>query len=219
METQTKDTIVTFILDESGSMDPVREKTISGFNEYVSTLKSDGTPILLRLMTFNSGGARVIYRFEDVSSIRDLTRTDYRPDHQTPLYDAIARGIFDTDAYLQQTGRQVDVIFTIMTDGLENKSRVYDRSQVFELISKREQKGWMLTYLGANQDAWYVGRSIGIVGAFTGDYDASDPGTALRAMADSTLRAKREMHAGRRPERSFTHEERGRMSRRPTSVA
>lgn len=32
-------TIVNFILDKSGSMDSVRESTISGYNEYIQTLK------------------------------------------------------------------------------------------------------------------------------------------------------------------------------------
>ena len=31
-------TLVTFILDESGSMDPVRNETIEGFNSYINNL-------------------------------------------------------------------------------------------------------------------------------------------------------------------------------------
>ena len=53
------DTVVGFVLDESGSMEGVRESTVSGFNEYLSSLKKDETPTLLSLWSFNSGGVKV----------------------------------------------------------------------------------------------------------------------------------------------------------------
>ena len=60
----TDKTIVSFLLDETGSMDSVRDKTVSGFNEYVATLKDTEPPTLLRLMTFNTEGFNVVYDFE-----------------------------------------------------------------------------------------------------------------------------------------------------------
>ena len=42
----TDQTIVSFLLDETGSMDAVRDKTVSGFNEYVATLRTNETPTL-----------------------------------------------------------------------------------------------------------------------------------------------------------------------------
>ena len=39
-EPMTDKTIVSFLLDETGSMYSVRDKTVSGFNEYVATLKN-----------------------------------------------------------------------------------------------------------------------------------------------------------------------------------
>ena len=212
---KTKDTAVTFILDESGSMDSVRAATISGFNEYVATLKSDDSPTLLRLMTFNSGGMNTIYSFEEVSSVREMTQDDYKPGHLTPLYDAIARGILDTDGYLEKASGEVDVIFVIMTDGLENDSKEYGRKHVFDMISKREKQGWSFTYIGANQDAWEVGRGIGISGEYTADYDADIPEKAMESIAFSNLRVKRSMRGGIRPQQAFTGEERRRMKKNP----
>ncbi len=46
MERRNKVSVV-FILDRSGSMDQVRRATISGFNEYVQTLKADRASALL----------------------------------------------------------------------------------------------------------------------------------------------------------------------------
>ena len=75
----TDKTIVSFLLDETGSMDAVRDKTVSGFNEYVATLRTTETPTLLRLMTFNTDGFNVVYNCEDIHSVADLTRESYRP--------------------------------------------------------------------------------------------------------------------------------------------
>ena len=219
MINKTKDTAVTFILDESGSMESVRAATISGFNEYVATLKSDDTPTLLRLMTFNSNGMNTIYSFDDVSSVREMTQDDYKPGHLTPLYDAIARGILDTDGYLEKASGEVDVIFVIMTDGLENDSKEYGRKHVFDMISKREKQGWAFTYIGANQDAWEVGRGIGISGEYTADYDADIPGKAMESIATSNLRTKQSMRSGHRPQQAFTDEERRNMKGKPRRTA
>ena len=70
----TDKTIVSFLLDETGSMDSVRDKTVSGFNEYVTTLRRNETPTVLRLMTFNTDGFDVVYDCEDIQSVADLAR-------------------------------------------------------------------------------------------------------------------------------------------------
>ena len=46
-------TLVNFILDKSGSMYNAQEATISGFNEYLGTLKED-KDILLSLTLFDT---------------------------------------------------------------------------------------------------------------------------------------------------------------------
>ena len=52
---------VNFVLDETGSMDIVRDSTISGFNEYIKTLKKDAKgPILFTLTKFNSEKITVV---------------------------------------------------------------------------------------------------------------------------------------------------------------
>ena len=201
MEKKANETIVTFMLDESGSMDPVRDRTISGFNEYIGILKSDDTPTLLRLMPFNSMGIRTVYDFEEVESVPDMTADGYRPDSLTPLYDAIGQGIGDTDAYVDKADGSVDVIFTIVTDGLENDSSRYSRRRIFEMISDRQEKGWVFTFLGANQDSWEQGGRLGIRRGFTSNYDAGSPDEALRRTAYYNLGSKASLRRGIKPEK------------------
>ncbi len=190
--------IVSFLLDETGSMDSVRDKTVSGFNEYVATLRTNETPTLLRLMTFNTDGFSVVYDFEDIHSVADLTMESYRPRALTNLYDAIARLVHDTEDYLKRMSPAPRVMCTIMTDGEENSSTEYTRAAIFKLIRDREKEGWAFVYLGANQDAWAASESIGIHRRNSANYQADAPEMALRSTAVATTRwMKRRRWAGK----------------------
>ncbi len=194
----TDKTIVSFLLDETGSMDSVRDKTVSGFNEYVATLRRNETPTLLRLMTFNTDGFNVVYDFEDIHSVADLTRESYRPRALTNLYDAIAKLVHDTEDYLKRMSPAPRVMCTIMADGEENSSSEYTRAAIFKLITDREKEGWAFAYLGANQDAWAASESIGIHRRNSANYQADAPERALRSTADATSRwVKRRRKVGK----------------------
>ena len=121
--------------------------------------------------------------------------------------------------HLEKASGEADVIFVIMTDGLENDSREYGRKHVFDMISKREKQGWAFTYVGSNQDAWEVGRGIGIRGEYTADYDADIPEKAMESIATSNLRTKQSMRSGQRPEQAFTEQERRSMKGKPDRTA
>jgi len=205
------DTLVGFVLDESASMHHVQESTISGFNEYLGTLKNDDSPTLLSVWSFNSSGVRTLYDCEDVVSVPDMSVDTYRPNHNTPLYDAIAKGIYELQVFLNARPGDWNVIFTIMTDGLENCSQMYNRREIVDLITEKESEGWVFMYLGANQDAWEVAHSMGIKREFAARYEASHPEAALRATAASTLRSKGGMRRGSKPGRAFTSDEMQRM--------
>ena len=171
----TDKTIVSFLLDETGSMDAVRDKTVSGFNEYVTTLRRNDTPTLLRLMTFNTEGYTVVYDCEDIHSVADLAMESYRPRALTNLYDAIAKLVHDTEDYMKRMSQAPRVMCTIMTDGEENSSSEYTRAAIFKLIRDREKEGWAFVYLGANQDAWAASESIGIDRRNSANYQADAP--------------------------------------------
>ena len=214
MTKKNVDTLVGFVLDESGSMQHVRDSTISGFNEYLGTLKNDDTPTLLSLWAFNSSGVRTLYDCEDVTSVPNMSEEMYRPNNNTPLYDAIAKGIYELQIYLNSRPGNWNVIFTIMTDGYENCSQMYTRHEIIDLIKEKESEGWVFMYLGANQDAWEVAHSIGIKREFAARYEASHPEEAFRTTADSTLRSKFDMKRGRKPRNAFTSDEMKRMMER-----
>ena len=203
----TNKAIVSFLLDETGSMGAVRDKTVSGFNEYVATLKNTETPTLLGLMTFNTDGFNVVYDFDDIHSVADLARQSYRPRALTNLYDAIAKLVHDTEDYLRRMSPAPRVMCTIMTDGKENSSTEYTRAAIFKLIRDREKEGWAFVYLGANQDAWAASESIGIHRRNSANYQADAPERALRSTAEATSRWVRRRRQVGKIERFFVEED------------
>lgn len=175
---------VNIVLDETGSMSSCKEATISGFNEYIQTLKNDKKgKILVSLTKFNSGNTEVVYTDKPLSDVQNLTDKTYQPNNGTPLYDAIGKAI----AALKNTKHEV--LFVIITDGEENASVEYKLDGIKKMITEKEKGGWRFTYLGANQDAWQVGMSMGMHAGNTINYVASSAGTgrAFGVIADATL--------------------------------
>lgn len=177
---KNKETLISFILDESGSMDIIRDSTIKGFNDYVAALKGQ---IKMTLTKFSNGAAPVIYNGKPISEVPRLSVENYRPNGDTPLYDAIGRTIAALEA--DSEGKQV--MLTIMTDGEENASREFNRDKINKLIRDKQEKGWVFNFLGANQDSWQVGQAMGIPQAYSINFAGTAVSSALafKAMASN----------------------------------
>lgn len=84
----------------------------------------------------------------------------------TALLDAVGRAINETGqrlAVMPEHERPGLVVFVIITDGQENSSHEFTKTQIKELIKHQQTKyAWQFTFLGANQDAFAEARSIGI---------------------------------------------------------
>lgn len=184
--------LINFVLDKSGSMDVIRDATISGFNEFKNDQAREAGEAFFTLTLFDTRFDTVANAVP-VSDVYDLTRETYRPDGTTALYDAIAHTMHITDEFVAKN-HPGQVLFVIMTDGQENASREYRRDQIFELIRDRQEKaGYDFIYLGANQDSFAVGDSIGLRAGRTLDY-AHNPAAA----AETMKRAARNVKAHRR---------------------
>jgi hypothetical protein len=173
-----------FLLDETGSMEMVKQATIDGFNEYVRTLWArKEQDSLFSFATFDS--ERFTRRCESVKldDVPELTAESYNPGSMTNLYDAVARTIRAADG-------QSNVLVVIMTDGQENSSKEFSQRQINDMITeRRSSKGWEFAFLGANQDAWATGRMLGVAQASSISYAGTAKGTmsAMRAASGATL--------------------------------
>ena len=201
-------TLVTFILDESGSMDTVRNETIEGFNSYINNLSKDEATTLVSLITFNGNGIDLVYGIKDIHDVDGLDNSSYRPRASTPLLDAVGEGVRMTEDYERNFKGDLDVIITILTDGHENSSREYTRSQISELIEKKQEEDWDFIFLASNQEAWASGEAMGVRAGYSRTYSHEDPQMIFNEVSESILNLKRiRRHGVRRPDSMFLAEE------------
>lgn len=186
---QQDSALITFILDESGSMGSIETEARQGFNDYLADQISHGGQTWWTLTTFNQK-ARTRFTTIPGAEVRPLAE-DYSPSGMTALYDAVGTSVAKTQAYLETLGgeRPSDVIVVILTDGMENASQRWTDRRVFDLITEAENSGWQFVFLGANQNSWDISQRMGIRKGTVVDWEATPEGHS-RAMEEANLTSK-----------------------------
>jgi len=154
------------ILDESGSMESIKDSIIKGFNEIVQTVKGIATQFpeqehLISLVTFNGLGQKVLHFIEPVEKLSQIDATRYKPDASTPLFDAMGFSFAKLRKVLKNV-KDYNVLVTVMTDGEENASREYSGFAIKKLIEELQLNRWTFTYIGADHDVEKFATSISI---------------------------------------------------------
>lgn len=150
------------LLDRSGSMQSCRDTAIDAFNEYVNGLRvSADVDARLSLTIFDSEAVDELQHAEPAKSFMELTRQNYVPRASTPLLDAIGHVVAKMDQVSLRDGEKVALV--ILTDGLENASKEHTKDSIRKLLSDRQDnKGWLVTFLAADVDAFTEAGAIGI---------------------------------------------------------
>lgn len=179
--------LVNVILDRSGSMDSIRDATISGYNEYLRGLLADkDTEYSISLTQFDAPLANaeltISYVDRPLADVPTLSRETYQPRGNTPLYDAIGETVRRVDPIIN--GRPV--LCVIITDGLENASREFTKESVKKLIQEKSANGWTFTFLGADIDSYAVGGGMGTQTMNTSNYNKQNIVRAFMATAEAT---------------------------------
>jgi uncharacterized protein YegL len=183
-------TVVVLVQDKSGSMHVRRDATISGYNEYKANLAKEAQgEVLVTLVQFDT---RVTERFvaRDLNSLADLSHEDYVPGGMTALYDAVAKAVNDTAKAVRKDDK---VIVVIMTDGGENSSYEYRHDTILKLIEDKRREDWEFIFLGAGEESWNTGQSLGFTRDTSVYYsnDAHDHTTSWNLLAASNAAVTR----------------------------
>ena len=190
---------VHFVLDRSGSMDAIRSDVIGGFNSFIRNQQEAGGACVMTLVQFDDQDPyEVVADAVPIAEMAPLSESTFVPRGTTPLYDAMGHAIANATIRAERRAAAgepaEDILFVTFTDGLENASREYDRAKVFDLVKRREERGWTFAYLGANQDAYAEGDKVGVAKGSTQAWAASPQGTAdafaSLSEATSAYRAK-----------------------------
>src|SRR3989344_3825235 len=128
---------IIYIVDRSGSMEPIKESTITAVNEsvneYITSLSKDTT---MSLYTFS----------DDVLKMSDKVSMDQFPKLNAENYvtggsTSLLKAINVALSYHKKDGFKYTVV--IMTDGRENSSgSKYSIQGTYKLISTLKEKGW-----------------------------------------------------------------------------
>jgi hypothetical protein len=194
------------LLDRSGSMESCRDTTIDAVNEYIMGLRrSDTLDARISLTIFDSSGIDVLQTAEPAKTSLELNRTTYVPRASTPLLDAIGHAVAEIDKVSLRPDEKVGLV--ILTDGLENASKEHTKDSIRKLLTDRqENKGWLVTFLGADVDAFADAQAIG-VGA--GNYLALKKGKLRQSMQYAAAsQARFATRIGNILDAAFTPEER-----------
>ena len=127
--------------------------------------------------------SEVIHDRVSVQDIKPMTRDDYTVRGCTALLDAIGGAIHhigNIHKYARPEDIPAHTIFVITTDGLENASRRYSKSDIKRMIERQRSKyGWEFLFIGANIDAIVTAESFGIGQSRAVNYHADKKGTKV----------------------------------------
>jgi hypothetical protein len=154
---------IVMILDESGSMGPIRNDIIGSVNTFIDeqkNLKQDNTAFTFVKFSNNIS---TTYEKKLLSQVDIISCDNYKPSGNTALYDAIGQTI---NKYVDEK----EVFIIIVTDGEENSSREFNHKKVTDLIESKKKDNWNFIYLSADLSTMEQGSNIGITSTIHGEY-------------------------------------------------
>ncbi|MCZ2102484.1 MAG: VWA domain-containing protein [Chitinophagales bacterium] len=154
------------ILDESGSMEYIKDTIISGFNELVQTIQGiekqfPNQEHFVSFVTFNSLETKLLHLIDPASKLKQINAKTYNPTSGTPLFDAMGFAISKLQQILQSK-TDYNVLVTVLTDGEENASKEYSGHDIKKLIEALKMNRWTFTYIGTDHDVDKVANSLAI---------------------------------------------------------
>ncbi len=183
------------ILDESGSMQSIKEPVIGMFNSIVTSSKEIASKYpeqehLVSMVSFNSLGVRTYLYSQPLISLDVISGQNYRPRSMTPLYDAMGFSIGRLRKEVE-TIPDYNVLVNILTDGFENASKEYTGNSIRNLIDELKKTGkWTFTYAGADHDVEEAASRMSISNYIS--FNKSEHG--LHSFLQKEVRARHMLH-------------------------
>ncbi|MBQ7927550.1 MAG: VWA domain-containing protein [Methanobrevibacter sp.] len=164
---KVEDLDLIFLIDRSGSMYGSEQDTIGGFNSFIEKEKSKEGNTRVTTILFNHE-YEMLYKRRDIHEVAKLTPDEYYVRGSTALLDAIGKTITTLDKEIDN-----NALFVITTDGMENASVEFSKSQIKNMI---ENHNWEFIFIGADIDSYSEAGNIGIRKSRIANYDKSARG-------------------------------------------
>ena len=173
---------IVFILDRSGSMYRQTEDTIGGYNSFIEEEKEKGRNTYVTTVLFDDQ-FELLTDHQHISEVKELTSNEYYTRGTTALLDAIGKTISTVAA--KAKGK---TLFVITTDGHENASREYKKSDIKKMIESHSDFEFM--YIGASIDSYAEASQLGL--RHSNIANRSNDGDGMRKMYKSVRLAREE---------------------------
>ena len=175
-------TELVFILDKSGSMGGLESDTIGGYNSVLEKQKTAPGECRITTVLFDNR-YELLHDRIDIRAISPITDREYQVGGSTALLDALGKTIDKIGSVQKHTAkdyRAEKVMFVIITDGMENASRLYSSDQVKRMIEhQKEAYQWEFIFLAANIDAVETASRFGIAPDRAQTYLADSEGSRV----------------------------------------
>jgi hypothetical protein len=172
-------TEIVCIVDRSGSMDLIKKDAIGGFNSFLKEQKVQPGEATMTILLFDTE-----YNFlcsgKPIKEVEPLNETTFVPRGSTALLDAIGRTVTEL-----KSRDPKKAIIMILTDGQENSSREFNKTQIKQMMEDCKTKGWFVAYISANVDAFDDAQSVGIGRMQTSSFTPNAQGAHIAHMTAS----------------------------------
>jgi len=158
--------LVMILIDRSGSTSSWNGSQINGVKTFFEDRKKNKQKTLIYFSTFNSNiinhldwkeSKYINYSIDELNNI-------LKPEGSTRLIDSACETIelFKKKIISEKDNyKYIRGIFAILTDGLDNQSRIYNKQDLNFKIKEIEETGIISMFLAANQDAIKKGANFG----------------------------------------------------------
>lgn len=205
-------THVVLLLDKSGSMGRYAHDTEGGVNTFIDEQKNRPGECNFTLVEFDTN-CNVVYNNVPV---RNINGYSFRPSGWTAMDDAIGNTINKVGAELAtlpENQRPGLVIFAILSDGEDNRSRQFDNNRIRNMIEHQSRVyNWQFTYLGANQNAILKGSRYGISEEACADFNQNKTGNTFKRMSDNVSNCRMSLASNQPVAYAYSPEDRTSMS-------
>ncbi|MCL2311135.1 MAG: VWA domain-containing protein [Firmicutes bacterium] len=199
----TKKTNLVLVIDKSGSMLKLTDDTIKNVNSIISEQKSiKSGEVYVTTVMFNDGRS-VVHSNKKLDEVESITKNNYEAEGCTALFDAVGNTIAELSSFLEKEDKnnKSKVVFIIITDGLENCSKEFNKEKILKIISdKKNNDKWEFVFLGANIDSASVADEMGIDKEYARDFKADSDGIKkackLASLAVTQVRNDKNIYLG-----------------------
>jgi hypothetical protein len=177
-------------LDSSGSMEGIRRAAVDAFNNNVTSIrdgaKAANQKATVGLITFGESFTPVSEKYFDcaLDVLKPLTYNDYRPQSNTPLFDAVGLAIERLRSL--PDSKETSYVILVVTDGEENASRKYSAATLRNLMAEvTATDRWSFAFLVPPGRKWHLVQSFGIPEGNVREWETTSAGMSQAATAVS----------------------------------